>query len=92
MNITRILTKAQAEAVYSAMRSMANVNALLSTFIRTDSGKFIEVHDNGDEITMWATEIELPSKETHASQAAFAAAYGLQDMKDNEDFASFART
>lgn len=73
----RILNKTQAEAVYSAMCALNNANALLSTFIRTDSGKFIEVHDNGDEITLWATEIELPSKETHASQSAFATAYGL---------------
>ena len=78
----RILTQDQAEAVYSAMCALNNVNALLSTFIRTDSGKFIEVHDNGDEITLWSKEVELPTKETHTGQSAFAAAYGLdQDGK-----------
>ena len=85
-----VLNKSQAEAVYSAMCALNNVGALLSTFIRTDSGKFIEVHDNGDEITMWATEIELPGKETHASQTAFATAYGLHSDEPQSDVAAAA--
>ena len=89
--MAQILTKAQAEAAYSAMCALNNVNALISAFIRTDSGKFIEIHDEGSGIALWSKEIDLPGKETHASQSAFAAAYGLQqEDKDGEDFASWS--
>ena len=88
---TRILTKDQAEAVYAAMRALNTVDALISAFIRTDSGKFIEIHDEGNGIALWSKEVDLPGKETHASQSAFAAAYGLQQVdKDGEDFASWS--
>lgn len=85
-----ILTKTQAEAVYSAMCALNNVNALISAFIRTDSGKFIEIHDEGNGIALWSKEVDLPGKETYADQSAFAA-YGLQEAdKDSADFASWS--
>lgn len=74
----QILTQAQAEAVYSAMCALNKVNALVSAYIRTDSGRFIEVHENSGGIFMRADEVGLPITETYHGQTYFAEAYGLQ--------------
>ncbi|ARU04717.1 hypothetical protein CCO03_08555 [Comamonas serinivorans] len=74
----RILNKSQAEAVYNAMCELNNVNGLLLTHIRTDSGHFIEVNEDGDGmISVRCSEVGSPPFEAYPSQYAFSAAYGL---------------
>ena len=73
-----ILTQAQAEAVYSAMCALNNVGGLLSAHIRTDTGHFIEVHEDEMGIRMVAAEVHLPPTEVFPNQSAFATAYSLQ--------------
>ena len=69
---TKILTQAQAEAVYSAMCALNNVGGRIGAalgdgcMVREDSdGEIYISHD------VWRLEY-------HADQAAFATAYGLQ--------------
>jgi hypothetical protein len=78
--MANILNKPQAEAVYSAMCALNNVNGLISAYIRTDSGRFIEIHENSGGIFLRADELHLPLVEDHRSQSAFAAAYGLNEL------------
>lgn len=66
----KILTTAQAEAVYSAMRALENVNGYLYTVIH---GLCVMEHTNGV-----VQVIGTDKSEDYNSKNAFAAAYGLQ--------------
>lgn len=69
-----ILTQAQAEAVYSAMCALNNVGARIAASIDGGENEVCEMHDGTVVIH---ANFGL-TKEQHANQAAFAAAYGLQ--------------
>ncbi|GAB2471837.1 hypothetical protein GCM10027082_24160 [Comamonas humi] len=78
-----ILTKEQAEAVYSAMCALNNVSSLLRNVeMKNRHGHTIQVRENADGkvvVTVNTGGIVLDSNiEFHADQSAFATAYGLQ--------------
>ena len=70
-----ILTKSQAEAVYSAMCALNNVSMFIGAEIR-ELGRLVTVREDA----MGRIHVEdLPAlRELHADQSAFATAYGLQ--------------
>lgn len=67
-----ILNQAQAEAVYSAMCALNNVNAEIDTFVGD-----IRVLERGGVVRVFERGFIV---ERHSNQAAFAAAYGLQQV------------
>lgn len=84
MNQTKILTKAQAEAVYSAMCALNNVGALADTRV-PDNGRTIHITErvmgDGHLIQVYRGDaVGNPTGgfEQYDSQSAFATAYGLQ--------------
>ncbi len=78
MNQTKILTKTQAEAVYSAMCALNNVGAHLDARIYSAAIRVQEMP--GGMIVVHRPVHNAPSaeQETYANQSAFATAYGLQ--------------
>lgn len=72
---TKILTQAQAEAVYSAMCALNNVNMFIGAEIR-ELGRLVSVRE--DAMGRIHVEDRLSSSELYADQSAFATAYGLQ--------------
>lgn len=70
-----ILNQAQAEAVYSAMVALNNVGATIDKISLPETYYVIDVVSYSDKITI---RQGLRTVETHADQAAFATAYGLQ--------------
>ena len=74
-----VLTKAQAEAVYSAMCSLNKVCARLQAFDLDADGLVVMQRANGSiAIGYLITNPERGTiLQSHADQAAFAAAYGL---------------
>lgn len=81
MNTTRILTRAQAEAVYSAMCALNKVGAKVDvTFGNPDDG--IHVHEykwpGSKNVYVYGMNMGVVMRdECYADQSAFAAAYGL---------------
>lgn len=74
MNTTKILSKAQAEAVYSAMCALNNVSGRINVEVEG-----VNAAENRDgSISVWADSGMSDDQEVYDSQAAFAAAYGLQ--------------
>lgn len=67
-----ILTKAQAEAVYSVMCALNNVGGRADIAIDAKHLKIIEATDG--QIAIWVKNFP---EEVYANQSAFAAAYGL---------------
>ncbi|AVS68144.1 hypothetical protein C8245_22985 [Paracidovorax avenae] len=83
MSTSRILTQAQAEAVYSAMCNLNNV------FMRLDGcvGTGIRCHeDENGEVFVFKTLAGHTGgpREEYANQTAFAAAYGLGFVQGDE--------
>lgn len=72
-----ILTRRQAEAVYSAMCALNNIGSRLHArdVGYTPDGFAIQVHETDQKTIAVATGTQR--LETHDSQAAFAAMYGL---------------
>lgn len=68
-----ILNQSQAEAVYSAMCTLNNVNGALSATI--EGVRVEETHSGA--VQVW-TLGSIGNPERHTNQSAFAAAYGLQ--------------
>lgn len=90
MSATRILSQAQAEAVYSAMCALKKVDASLSSInLKDENGFPVVIHAMSSG--MWMILSPHNVSEWHDNESAFAAAYGLQDAKDREDFASWSR-
>lgn len=69
--MSRVLTTAQAEAVYRAMCELNNVGGELSAALHDH----IAVH--GDDTGRVAVRVGLRTVEQYRFQADFAAAYGL---------------
>ena len=72
MNQTKILTKAQAEAVYSAMCALNNVDFRACDL--SFGNAIIKQAFNGTISVIGTTAVD---DEHYASQSAFATAYGL---------------
>lgn len=80
-----ILTKSQAQAVYSAMVVLDNVAARLSTELPCMSGPYrIKVFDNG--LGVFVQIIDWTLSENYPTHTAFAEAYGLlkEDRPESE--------
>lgn len=76
MHAHMILTKHQAEAVYSAMCTLSEVGASVGSIsMRDEHGLAITVHTTTDG--MWMIQSARNITEWHDSQSSFAAAYGL---------------
>lgn len=77
-----ILNQSQAEAVYRAMCELNNVGAKIkATLDMVAYGQFVKVwqHDANEFVTVIKVEkYHVTSREVYASQAEFAAAYGLE--------------
>lgn len=67
-----ILNKSQAEMVYSAMCYLNNVSGTLSATI--EGVRVEETHSGA--VQVWTLD-SIGNPERHASQSAFATAYGL---------------
>ena len=76
---TKILTQAQAEAIYSAMRALNNVGAKASEIdIRVDQLLRITVYQRFDHsILVCELGVGHDDREDYPDQSAFATAYGL---------------
>ena len=74
-----ILNKAQAEAVYSAMCALNNVNARLHArdVGYTDEGFAIQIHETETGMIVISTGTKV--LERYGTQGRFAAAHGLAD-------------
>lgn len=72
-----ILNKSQAEAVFSAMCALNNVGMRIDAFGGTDMTHIRETPDGRIVIHKTIEHIDSTRSERHASQAAFATAYGL---------------
>lgn len=77
-----ILSQAQAEAVYSAMRALNNVGGRIHVSLPDQDRRIIVREFDFGEISVWGAngedEFDMHSTiEGHANQSAFAAAYGL---------------
>lgn len=78
--MSKILSQAQAEAIYTAMSALNNVGARIDCFAekqfsaREMADGRIVVHPQNDSVFPFRPE----EPEVYADQAAFAAAYGLQ--------------
>ncbi len=70
--MTKILTQAQAEAVYSAMCALNNVGALLDTY--GNGWRVMQRHDE----TVRVEDLNGRTIEKYTSQASFASFYDLQ--------------
>ena len=70
-----ILNKSQAEAVYSAMCALNNVGSVSCEF-NLPNGAWVQVRADG--VISIAPEARFANWERYDTQAAFAAAYGLQ--------------
>ena len=72
-----ILNTDQAQAIYSAMCALNNVSARIAVNIdQTESINVFERHDGS--ISVWQKNHgQTHNEETHTSQAAFAAVYGV---------------
>src|SRR5690606_35745926 len=70
-----ILSKEQAEAVYSAMCALNNVSARLDVHLPEGNGLAIRVYEGLGGRVFLTTE--RGQTERHANQSAFAEAYGL---------------
>lgn len=79
MNTPRILTHAQAAAVYSAMCALNNVGATITANIPPtgEDGRWVHVDECADSGQITLT-MGLRRVACHSDQAAFASAYGLQ--------------
>lgn len=78
---TKILTQAQAEAVYSAMCALNNVGAELKATIytRDSAGDYMRVYQDGGSVKVVdVIRHSIETKEHYDNQSAFAAAYGMQ--------------
>lgn len=73
-----ILNKAQAEAVYSAMCALNNVSMRIDTFCEAECLHVREISDGRIVIHKTPEDHANAKSEEHASQPAFATAYGLQ--------------
>lgn len=75
----KILTQAQAEAVYSAMCALNNVGAKIKASVppSADDGKWLFIEECADSGQITLTQ-GLRRVACHANQTAFATAYGLQ--------------
>lgn len=76
-----LLTKAQAEAVYSAMCALSSVGAAFDCRIPLGHGAATRVYEamNGSvHVAVYLGGREWKSVEKHETPAAFATAYGLQ--------------
>lgn len=69
-----VLNKPQAEAIYSAMCALNNVIGRIGSMSLPEAGIVVNEFANGRVII---NSIYV-GDESHANQAAFAAAYGLQ--------------
>lgn len=74
---TMILTKAQAEAVYSAMCALNNIGARL-TALTIDEEFRVAERVTGRIALYVSTGADWEPAEAYDSQSAFATAYGLQ--------------
>ena len=77
---TRILTKAQAEAVYSAMCALNNVYGRIAHLsLDLHPGRAVSINETpeGEVLISWLDAGHCAQSERHLGQAAFAAAYGL---------------
>lgn len=73
-----ILNQAQAEAVYSAMCALNNVGGLVAIDMNSGDLRVQQHHTSGKVcVTDLSPAPRRPNFESHASQAAFAYAYGL---------------
>lgn len=72
---TKLLTQAQAEAVYAAMCCLNSVNMFIGAEVR-ESGRLVSVRE--DAMRRIHVEDRLSASELYADQSAFAMAYGLQ--------------
>lgn len=80
-----ILNPAQAQAVYSAMCALAQINAR-NTNITLPVDEVEDIHIIANDIGMLVERRGgVPTGECYADQAAFAAAYGLRDAPDAAD-------
>lgn len=90
MNTARILTQAQAQAVYSAMCALKNVGAIIRASVPVDDATWVHIEECADTGQITLTR-RLRRVACHSNHAAFAAAYGLQEAdKDSADFASWS--
>ncbi len=73
-----ILSQPQAEAVYSAMCALNNVNARLHArdVGRTDEGLPIQIHETETGVIVISTGTQV--LERYGTQGRFAAAHGLE--------------
>jgi hypothetical protein len=79
---TKLLTPAQAEAVYSAMCALNNVGAKLKAAFGSwpplgKDGTNVFENESGVVRVVRCVGYELAEDEEYADQATFAAAYGL---------------
>lgn len=74
-----ILNQAQAEAVLNAMCALNNVGGRLAANLDEDKPESINVFERADgTVSVWQRNHGVThNEETHTTQAAFAAAYGL---------------
>lgn len=79
---TKILTQAQAEAVYSAMCHLNNVGGQMNASFEGGAVSAIEWSEGTVTVTRHRAPAGFPycneQQETYSSQSAFATAYGLQ--------------
>jgi hypothetical protein len=71
-----ILSQHQAEAVYSAMAALNNVNGRVATVLEFGKESECEVVENAEGQVLLSKDFGL-SVETYDNQGAFAAAYNL---------------
>lgn len=82
--MTLILNQAQAEAVYSAMCVLNNVDATVSSIhMHDEHGLAVVVHTTSSG--MWMIQSARNVSEWHDSQSAFAIAYGLSNAEVKTD-------
>lgn len=77
---TKILTQAQAEAVYSAMCHLNNVGGrITATVAIVDNGTFVNIHETslGIVFVTKVCDFDRVDHEEYESQTDFATAYGL---------------
>lgn len=79
--MSKILTQAQAEAVYSAMCALNNVGARVQVFGLDADGLEVRERANGCVVIGYLVGNARRGTvlESHADQSAFATAYGLNE-------------
>lgn len=75
---TLILNQCQAEAIYSAMCALNNVNMQITSEERTLTGKLTVTENAWGRIVVTDERDGARLFEAHVDQSAFATAYGLQ--------------